>query len=353
MSAPGIGWVLAFTIAAEIGEIERFPSPEKLAGYTGLCPRVNQSGDKDRRGPLTKHGPTYLRWALLEATMHALKHPAYAQRYQRNKRRLGKQRGAKVAQVDIARRLTHAIWHDALARNPEVAQGARRDDERAAGGPKPIREDLVAVVECRNVVAHHAYRTYLVARRNRGDRAIDEWVSWFDEQINKLGPASPRARESTGRPGSVRVRAHMRLFSQDKKVESLKRAPLFADLSRKELVQLARLSDDVEVPAGRVLCKEGDRGREFFVLVEGEIDVARKGRRVATLGAGDFVGEISLLEPTPRTATVTAKTPLRFFVLTPKDFKQMLEENPSVERKILRALARRVLELSKEDPTLA
>jgi transposase len=120
MSAPGIGWVLAFTIAAEIGQIERFPSPEKLAGYTGLCPRVNQSGDKDRRGPLTKHGPTYLRWALLEATMHALKHPAYAQRYQRNKRRLGKQRGAKVAQIDIARRLTHAIWH-MLSRNQQFA----------------------------------------------------------------------------------------------------------------------------------------------------------------------------------------------------------------------------------------
>ena len=120
MSAPGIGWVLAFTIAAEIGQVERFPSPEKLAGYTGLCPRVNQSGDKDRRGPLTKHGPTYLRWALLEATMHALKHPAYAQRYQRNKRRLGKQRGAKVAQVDIARRLAHAIWH-MLSRNQQFA----------------------------------------------------------------------------------------------------------------------------------------------------------------------------------------------------------------------------------------
>jgi len=111
MSVPGIRWVLAFTIAAEIGEIERFASPEKLAGYTGLCPRVNQSGERDRRGPLTKHGPTYLRWALLEATMHALRHPAYAERYQRTKRRLGKQRGAKVAQVDIARRLAHAIWH--------------------------------------------------------------------------------------------------------------------------------------------------------------------------------------------------------------------------------------------------
>jgi transposase len=120
LSAPGIGWVLAFTIAAEIGEIERFASPEKLTGYTGLCPSVNQSGDKDRRGPLTKHGPAYLRWAMLEATMHALKHPAYAERYQRNKRRLGKQRGAKVAQVDIARRLTHAIWH-MLSRNQEFA----------------------------------------------------------------------------------------------------------------------------------------------------------------------------------------------------------------------------------------
>jgi transposase len=110
MSVPGIRWVLAFTIAAEIGEIERFSSPEKLAGYTGLCPRVDQSGTRTA-GPLTKHGPTYLRWALLEATMHALRHPAYSERYQRTKRRLGKQRGAKVAQIDIARRLAHAIWH--------------------------------------------------------------------------------------------------------------------------------------------------------------------------------------------------------------------------------------------------
>ena len=120
MSTPGIGWVLAFTIAAEIGEIERFASPEKLAGYTGLCPRVNQSGEKDRRGPITKHGPTYLRRALLEATMQALKHPAYSDRYQRTKRRLGRQRGAKVAQIEIARRLAHAIWH-MLTRKQEFA----------------------------------------------------------------------------------------------------------------------------------------------------------------------------------------------------------------------------------------
>jgi len=124
LTVPGIGWVLAFTIAAEIGEIERFPSPEKLAGYTGLCPRVNQSGEKDRRGPLTKHGPTYLRWALLEATMHALRHPAYSERYERTKRRLGKQRGAKVAQVDLARRLAHAIWHMLSRKEKFAPRGA-------------------------------------------------------------------------------------------------------------------------------------------------------------------------------------------------------------------------------------
>ena len=120
LTVPGVGWVLAFTIAAEIGEISRFASPEKLTGYTGLCPRVRQSGESDRRGPLSKHGPRYLRWALLEATMHALRHPAYSERYQRTKRRLGKQRGAKVAQIDIARRLSVAIWH-MLTRNEEFA----------------------------------------------------------------------------------------------------------------------------------------------------------------------------------------------------------------------------------------
>ena len=85
MTCPGIGWVLGFTIAAEIGDIARFPSLRKLAGYSGLCPRVNQSGARDRRGPLSKHGPRYLRWALVEAATTACRHPAYRARYQRTK----------------------------------------------------------------------------------------------------------------------------------------------------------------------------------------------------------------------------------------------------------------------------
>ena len=124
MSAPGIAWVLGYTIAAEIGDIARFASPTKLAGYTGLCPRVYQSGDTDRRGPLTHAGPRYLRWALMEAATHACRHPAYRARYLRTKRRLGRQRGPKVAQVDVARRLAEAIWWMLTRNQPFAPAGA-------------------------------------------------------------------------------------------------------------------------------------------------------------------------------------------------------------------------------------
>jgi len=117
-TVPGIGWVLGYTIASEIGDITRFGSPKKLAGYTGLCPLVRQSGGRDDRGPLAKNGPKYLRWALIEAATHAARHPAYKERYERNKRRLGRQRGSKVARVDIARELATAIWHMLTKREP-------------------------------------------------------------------------------------------------------------------------------------------------------------------------------------------------------------------------------------------
>jgi transposase len=110
-TVPGIGDILGYTIAAELGDISRFASPKKLCGYTGLCPRVYQSGDKDYRGPLSKKGPIYLRWALIEAAVHASRHPRYHDHYQATKKRLGKQRGSKVARVELARTLSEAIWH--------------------------------------------------------------------------------------------------------------------------------------------------------------------------------------------------------------------------------------------------
>jgi transposase len=110
-TVPGVAWVLGFTIASEIGDIARFASPKKLVGYSGLCPRVYQSGEQDRRGPLAKNGPKYLRWALIEAATHAARHPHYVEHYQRIATRLGRQRGKKVARVEVARKLADAIWH--------------------------------------------------------------------------------------------------------------------------------------------------------------------------------------------------------------------------------------------------
>jgi transposase len=111
MTTPGIAWILGYTIAAEIGDITRFASPKKLVAYTGLCPRVYQSGNSDHRGPLAKNGPKYLRWAYIEAAATAARGPIYRDRYQRTKTRLGRQRGAKVARVELARSLAEANWH--------------------------------------------------------------------------------------------------------------------------------------------------------------------------------------------------------------------------------------------------
>jgi transposase len=124
MTAPGIGWVLGYTIAAEIGDITRFESPAKLTGHTGLCPTVHQSGSKDHRGHLAKNGPKYLRWALIEAATHAAQHPIYRQRYLHTRARLGRQRGAKVARVDIARKLAEAIWWMLTRSQPFAPAGA-------------------------------------------------------------------------------------------------------------------------------------------------------------------------------------------------------------------------------------
>jgi CRP-like cAMP-binding protein len=140
------------------------------------------------------------------------------------------------------------------------------------------------------------------------------------------------------------------VFSTNTKVEALRRAPLFEGLARRELIELAKVTDDLEVEPSKVLCKEGQPAREFFVIVEGEVDVTKGVKKVATLGPGDFFGEIALIEHGTRTATVTAKTPLRFFVLHSRAFTSLMDSAPGVERKILRALAKRVL--GDSDPTL-
>jgi CRP-like cAMP-binding protein len=139
---------------------------------------------------------------------------------------------------------------------------------------------------------------------------------------------------------------------QDTKLAALSRSPLFEGLSRRQLALVARLSDDLDVRAGSVLCKEGSRGQEFFVIIDGEAIVTRARKHITTLRNGDYFGEIALLEPVRRTATVTALTPLNFFVISKQAFASLLNTDRTIERKMLRALARRFADLS-QDPTLS
>jgi transposase len=124
ITIPGIAWILGYTIAAEIGEIDRFAAPKKLVAYTGLCPKVIQSGGQDRRGPLAKNGPKYLRWGYIEAATHACCHEPYRPLYQHTKQRLGRNRGAKIATITVARKLAEASWWMLSKGEPFAPAGA-------------------------------------------------------------------------------------------------------------------------------------------------------------------------------------------------------------------------------------
>jgi transposase len=124
VTAPGIGPVLGYSIASEIGDIARFDTPTKLVGYSGLCPKVYQSGQSERRGTLAKNGPRWLRWALMEAAVHAAGSPVYRERYLRTRSRLGRFRGPKIARVEVARRLTESTWHMLTKGEPFAPAGA-------------------------------------------------------------------------------------------------------------------------------------------------------------------------------------------------------------------------------------
>ena len=122
----------------------------------------------------------------------------------------------------------------------------------------------------------------------------------------------------------------------------LKSVPLFEHCSKRDLTRIAEITNEIAVPDGRVLITEGDRGREFFVIISGEVEVRRKGRKVATLTPGTFFGEMALLSRKPRTATVTAVTPLRLLVIADRAFVDLLDAMPELWLKVARSLAERI-----------
>jgi len=129
---------------------------------------------------------------------------------------------------------------------------------------------------------------------------------------------------------------------KDKKVEIIRQVPLFSECSKRELAEVAALADEIDIPEGRELIREGERGREFFVLLDGSADVRVKGRRRSEMNAGDFFGEIALVTDTPRSATVETTSPVRALVITDRSFRRLLERSPGIQLKVLQALAKRV-----------
>ena len=132
------------------------------------------------------------------------------------------------------------------------------------------------------------------------------------------------------------------MLRRNEKVELIKRVPLFAHCSKRELQEVAQLADEIDLREGKEMTHQGSRGREFFVLLEGTANVTKNGRRINTLGSGDFFGEIALVSDTPRTATVTATSPVRALVVTDRSFRRLLEDSPSIQSKVLTALAERL-----------
>src|SRR3954462_14527710 len=129
------------------------------------------------------------------------------------------------------------------------------------------------------------------------------------------------------------------MVGRDTYLEHLAAVPLFAACSQRDLQRIARASDEVTIQEGRTLVKQGDVGRECFVLVDGKVKVERNNRKVATLGPGSYFGHLSLLDKGPRTATVTAETPVTVLVLGPREFSAVLDEVPQLSHKLLTALA--------------
>ena len=132
------------------------------------------------------------------------------------------------------------------------------------------------------------------------------------------------------------------MLHRNEKVELIKRAPLFWNCSKRELQQIAQIADEIDLREGKEMTRQGDRGREFFVLLEGDADVIKDGRSINRLGSGDFFGEIALVSDTPRTATVTATSPVRALVITDRSFRRLMEDQPEIQGKVLAALAARL-----------
>jgi CRP-like cAMP-binding protein len=131
-------------------------------------------------------------------------------------------------------------------------------------------------------------------------------------------------------------------------LDSLRRVSLFSSCSTKDLEKIAKAGDEVTLAAGTVIVDQGQTGREAFVIISGSATVKRNGKKVATLGAGSVVGELSLLDHGPRTATVVAETECTMLVISQRQFLAVIDAIPAISHKLLATLAGRIRELDRQ-----
>jgi CRP/FNR family cyclic AMP-dependent transcriptional regulator len=138
------------------------------------------------------------------------------------------------------------------------------------------------------------------------------------------------------------------MATKSSKLDHLQRVPLFEACSRKELESIAKAGDEVTMTAGTTVVEQGQLGREAFVILDGRVVVKRGGRKVADLGVGDVVGELSLLDHGPRTATVVCDSDCTLFVIDQRHFRSVIEHNPSIAMKLLASLAGNIRVLDRQ-----
>jgi len=133
---------------------------------------------------------------------------------------------------------------------------------------------------------------------------------------------------------------------KDAKVSLLAKVPLLKRCSKRDLAKIASIARDIEYPAATSVVREGEPGSELFIVVDGEVDVRSGVRKLTTLRAGNFFGEIALITGSPRTATVTTGTPVRALVISGSDFRKLLQDAPDIQFKVLQEMGYRLEQLS-------
>jgi CRP/FNR family cyclic AMP-dependent transcriptional regulator len=181
----------------------------------------------------------------------------------------------------------------------------------------------------------------------RGRRLEHRKLATHGPSVNRVYRNGLRRR---GTCSASTGRVILQTMSSDAKLDMLHSIPLFARLGKSELLRLGQLADEVDMPAGKVLVREGDNGSQMFVIASGRVSVDQGGKVIRELGPGDWFGEIALISEGPRTASVTTTEPSQLFVVAHREFHALMDEVPSVRMSVLECLADR-LRKAEDNPT--